>query len=259
MDKYDIAYALSEILPFLDDASNWYVRRSRRRFWKSGDDADKQDAYRTLHYVLVRVSQLLAPFTPFLAEELYQKLTGGESVHLTDWPVPGAIDEQLLSDMAAVRELITDGLAQRAKAGLKVRQPLAKAVLGMPQLPADQAFYQAVVQEELNVKQAAFEQSTQHSVTLDTALTEDLRMEGLSRELIRHIQSARKAAGLQVDDRIDLSIQTDSESLQKALEAHRATILAEVLATDRPAPENATAQTVKVEGAAVTIHLAKAT
>src|SRR5690606_17190438 len=86
MDEYNIPDALSPILPFLDDASNWYVRRSRRRFWKSEDDSDKNDAYRTLHYVLVRLSYLLAPFTPFLAEELYHNLTGDEeSVHLKDW------------------------------------------------------------------------------------------------------------------------------------------------------------------------------
>ena len=92
MDDYNIPEALSDILPFLDDASNWYVRRSRRRFWKSEDDGDKQQAYRTLHYVLAQLSLVMAPFTPFLAEELFLKLTGGElgeSVHLLDWPKPG--------------------------------------------------------------------------------------------------------------------------------------------------------------------------
>src|SRR5258706_4938206 len=96
MDNYNIPSALKPILPFIDDASNWYVRRSRKRFWKSGDDADKQAAYRTLHYVLVQLSLVMAPFTPFLAEELYQKLTGGESVHLLDWPDGGHINELLL-------------------------------------------------------------------------------------------------------------------------------------------------------------------
>jgi isoleucyl-tRNA synthetase len=86
MDVYDIPNAMKPILPFIEDASNWYVRRSRRRFWKAGDDDDKNNAYCTLHYVLVHLSMVLAPFTPFLAEELYQKLTGGESVHLLDWP-----------------------------------------------------------------------------------------------------------------------------------------------------------------------------
>ena len=92
MDEYNIPDALSEVIPFIDDASNWYVRRSRRRFWKSEDDADKEQAYQTLHYVLARLSMVMAPFTPFLAEELYQKLTGGESVHLLDWPTDNATD-----------------------------------------------------------------------------------------------------------------------------------------------------------------------
>ena len=86
MDGYNIPDAMSPILPFIDDASNWYVRRSRRRFWKSEDDNDKNDAYKTLHYVLTRLAYILAPFTPFLAEELYHKLTGdSESIHLKDW------------------------------------------------------------------------------------------------------------------------------------------------------------------------------
>src|SRR5205085_2261326 len=97
-----------------------------KRFWKSDNDTDKQLAYRTLHYVLVQLSLVMAPFTPFLAEELYRQLTGGESVHLLDWPVAGHLDELLIRDMRLVREAITSGLALRAQAGIKVRQPLAK-------------------------------------------------------------------------------------------------------------------------------------
>src|SRR5690606_31597714 len=108
---YELADAVRPILPFIDDASNWYVRRSRRRFWKSGDDADKDSAYKTLHYVLVQLSKVLAPFTPFLADELYQKLTGGESVHLLDWPKPGRIDDATLGRMQVIRHLINKGLS----------------------------------------------------------------------------------------------------------------------------------------------------
>src|SRR6185437_13378344 len=115
---------LKPVLLFIDDASNWYVRRSRRRFWKSGNDTDKKDAYRTLHYVLVHLSMVLAPFVPFLAEELYQKLTGGESVHLLDWPKAGRVDDLALERMAYVRNVINEGLSQRAAGGIKVRQPL---------------------------------------------------------------------------------------------------------------------------------------
>src|SRR6185312_14779106 len=101
--------------------SNWYVRRSRKRFWKSDNDADKNDSYRTLHYILVQLSLVMAPFTPFMAEELYRLLTGGESIHLCDWPHAGHINELLLRDMRLVREAITSGLAKRAEAGIKVR------------------------------------------------------------------------------------------------------------------------------------------
>src|SRR5690606_18803047 len=104
MDDYNIPDALSPIMPILDDASNWYVRRSRRRFWRSSKgaegsegDSDKNDAYKTLHYVLVRLSYVLAPFTPFLAEELYHNLTGdSESVHLKDWLPAGRIDQPVM-------------------------------------------------------------------------------------------------------------------------------------------------------------------
>ena len=132
MDGYNLPDALSGILPFLDDASNWYVRRSRRRFWKSDDDSDKHQAYTTLQYVLSRLAVLLAPFTPFLAEELYRNLTGGESVHLLDWPTSGAVDETVLSAMSRTRRVIEQGLALRmvkseTETQVKVRQPLARS------------------------------------------------------------------------------------------------------------------------------------
>ena len=156
MDTYNIPDALSPILPFLDDASNWYVRRSRRRFWKSEDDGDKNDAYRTLHYVLVRLSYILAPFTPFLAEELYHNLTGDdESIHLKDWLPAGAVNEQALADMARTRELINNGLSLRMKKdehqeSIKVRQPLQCAAYAGVKLTD---YYEQIMAEELNVKE----------------------------------------------------------------------------------------------------------
>jgi isoleucyl-tRNA synthetase len=107
MDAYDLPSATKPILPFIEDASNWYVRRSRRRFWKTEETADKNDAYCTLHYVLVHLAQVAAPFTPFLAEELYQKLTGGESVHLLNWPVAGRVNELVVGEMETVRDYVT--------------------------------------------------------------------------------------------------------------------------------------------------------
>lgn len=269
MDAYDIPSAMKPILPFIEDASNWYVRRSRRRFWKSGDDTDKNNAYRTLHYVLVQLSQVLAPFTPFLAEELYQKLTGGESVHLLDWPVTGRINELVLERMSEIRLGIESGLSQRAASRLKVRQPLTSAKLSVTREFADkddQAYYEQIVLEELNVKHVYFEATTtlyrpgnDNKLTiLDDTITPELHREGLMREVVRHVQSARKDAGLNVDDRINLSLTTDSNDLQTAITEHKATIAEETLATDLKTAEYEHVTTVNVDGVELTISLEKA-
>ena len=230
MDAYDIPNATSPILPFLDDASNWYVRRSRRRFWKSEDDTDKNNAYKTLHYVLVRLSQGLAPFVPFMAEELYQKLTGGESVHLTDWPEVGHANELVLERMARTREIIEQGLGLRMfkdenEVQIKVRQPLSKLTYGGEKLDD---FYESIIAEEVNVKEVAH--GDFEFTQLDKNVTPELRREGMAREVIRHIQAARKAAGLNVDDRIELGLNANEPELQKALTEHRDIIASETLA-----------------------------
>jgi isoleucyl-tRNA synthetase len=257
MQAYNLPLALSEVLPFIEDASNWYVRRSRRRFWKSGDDADKNEAYRTLHYVLVRLSLVMAPFTPFLAEELYQKLTGGESVHLLDWPVSGPIDQQLIDEMKWVREIINDGLSQRAAAGIKVRQPLAKVSLEGAIDNFDR--YIEVIKEELNVKNVVIDKRADRRVMLDTAITEELKREGMMREVIRNVQNARKQAGLNIDDRINLTLATDSDDLAQAISENRATIQAETLATTlQTEGRTGHVMTTKVEGNELVIGLTKA-
>lgn len=223
MQKYDIPNAVKPILPFIDDASNWYVRRSRKRFWKSDNDSDKNDAYRTLHYVLVQLSLIMAPFTPFLAEELYHKLTGGESVHLLDWPEVGHIEEQIIRDMAVLRGLITEGLAERAGAGIKVRQPLASAEVTYLHADRLEPFVE-ILKEELNVKDVVLKSqpptdsdAEKYSISLDTKLTPELKQEGLMREIIRNVQQARKQADLQVDDRIKLSLKSESKDINDVL------------------------------------------
>jgi len=279
MNEYDISGALEPVFTFVDDASNWYVRRSRRRFWKSGDDADKADAYKTLYYLLVRLSMILAPFTPFLSEELYQKLTGGESVHLLDWPAPGEIDEKLLYEMAQVREFINQGLSLRAANRLKVRQPLASVTLyGFPDMSSA---FQEIVAEELNVKavelmpgapairpEDSFKEVLQkHDGTyslshlrteLDITITAELEREGLMRELVRQIQTARKAAGLNVDDRIELSIVSEDEEILRVLQEYAEIIQSETLATNlnESTPDLYETQ-LKIEGFVVQIFLGK--
>ncbi len=334
MDSYDIPNALKPVLPFLDDASNWFVRRSRRRFWKpwsmhradqsSGQatrlddtsgagsglsspmlsssssptptsasrgedhsdaqmqaqghpifDSDKDDAYRTLHYVLVRLSMILAPFTPFMAEELYRKLTGGESVHLLDWPPSGEVDKDLLYQMAAIRHVVAIGLGLRAEQGVKVRQPLAKATLRgtYKDFPADLL---EIVKDELNVKELVIDEkhvdpektfgqnweehnfAQLYQIEIDFNVTEELREEGIMRELVRSVQNARKQAGLNVEDRIALLIETDSIEIQQAIENHQATILSETLTEEfGEVSADAYRTTVKVEGLEVKIAVAK--
>ena len=275
MNQYNIPDALSAVIPFIDDASNWYVRRSRRRFWKSEDDADKAQAYQTLHYVLVRLSLALAPFTPFLAEELYQHLTGGESVHLLDWPTDNPVDERVLADMRRTRELIAGGLALRMErtddyGQIKIRQPLSYASYTGERLGS---YYEKIMQEELNVKRVSWvedlakyqvsgvvnEAETEAWLELDKHLTPALEAEGLSREVIRVVQKARKDAELSVDDRILLTLSTDDTKLNSAIDTWSDSIMAETLTTASLAEDQSAeyTTTVKVAGSALKLELAK--
>jgi isoleucyl-tRNA synthetase len=277
LQAYDLPNALKPVLPFIDDASNWYVRRSRKRFWKSDNDVDKQAAYRTLHYVMTQLSIVLAPFTPFLAEELYHKLTGGESVHLLDWPEFGHVNELLIRDMQFVREIITEGLAQRAVAGIKARQPLADiSVYDQKERLTDE--YKEIIAEELNVKQVKTRKNPDFKVdttflerwrartsewpttVLNTVLTPQLKREGLMREIVRNVQQARKAAGLEVDDRIDLELIAEDEDVAKVLADDQLTdvIKHETLASSLNSSEVTGFETIaKVGKADLTIRLAK--
>ena len=269
LNNYNLQDATKPILPFLDDASNWYVRRSRRRFWKSEDDGDKNDAYRTLHYVLVRLSYMLAPFTPFLAEELYHNLTGdNESIHLKDWLPAGEIDNSMLRDMNALRTAVNDGLSKRASEGIKVRQPLAsvKLVNTISQdTPAEVAqFLIDIAKDELNVKSVEIvtdseSESAQPSVVYDLTITPELKREGLMREIVRHVQSARKQAGLQIDDRIVLSISSDDSEIYQAIDAFADVIKSETLAVElNSAVDESEKYDAKIESKLVEISLKKA-
>ena len=161
LEQYDATGTCRAIQQFVDDLSNWYVRRSRRRFWKSESDADKLAAYRTLYEALVTVVKLLAPFTPFIAEELYQNLVRAvdaeapASVHLCAWPVADedAIDAGVSFDMAAARRVVELGRAARNAAAVKTRQPLAEVVVALPEAEARAVeALRDVVLDELNVK-----------------------------------------------------------------------------------------------------------
>lgn len=159
MGKYDLQRASNEMYKFVDDLTNWYIRRSRRRFWKSEDDGDKKSAYITLYEVLVKLCQITAPFMPFVSEEIYRNLTSGESVHLSDYPKPSseALSEAegLQEEMFLAKTIVSLGLASRAKTKIKVRQPLSKVQIALgdqydKNLLKDQG---EIIKEELNVKE----------------------------------------------------------------------------------------------------------
>jgi isoleucyl-tRNA synthetase len=308
LEAYDATFAGRAIAAFVDDLSNWYVRRSRRRFWV-GDAA----AFDTLRECLVTVAKLLAPFTPFIADEIYDNLDGAEpSVHVCDWPEPGPRDRTLEDGMAVAREAVRRGLAARGQAKVKVRQPLREAVVVAAGREREAIERHAdLVREELNVKALRFvaaadelgsyevkpnyrtlgprfgrwmphvaaavgaldpggvaaalregrtigvsvdghehelgaddvtlvlkplagyqvEREGAHAVALDLAIDEELRREGLAREVVRAVQNARKDAGLDVADRIALTLGGDAE-LVAAVRAHEEYVAGETLASE---------------------------
>jgi isoleucyl-tRNA synthetase len=307
LDDFDATVGAREIATFVDDLSNWYVRRSRRRFW----DGDAR-AFATLRECLVTVSQLLAPFTPFIADEIYDNLDGSQgSVHLTDWPAAGPRDLALESAMATAREAVALGLRARAGAKVGLRRPLREAVVVAAGRERESLEAMAdIVREELNVKALRFvdeadelgsydlkpnyralgprfgkrmplvaeaiealdadhvavalregrtvgvnidghdheltiddllvglqplegfqvEREGGHAVALDLAMDEALRREGWAREVVRAIQNARKDAGLDVSDRIALTLGGAPELVSVAQE-FQGLVADEVLAT----------------------------
>jgi isoleucyl-tRNA synthetase len=325
LENYDAYGATLAVEPFLDDLSNWYVRRSRRRFWKSEQDADKNAAYATLYQVLTTLCRLLAPFVPFVTEVMYQNLVRSvvpdalESVHHTLWPQadPAAMDEELLAQMARARQVVALGHSARNSANVKLRQPLARALVNLE--GEDGALDDEMVdlvQDELNVKGVGFvddpsalvtyrllpdnkllgprfgrrfpavrsalaalepllaarrlraglslqldvegetvelapeevlveEQAREGlavasdrglTVAVDTVLTPELSAEGLAREVIRRVQSLRKEADFDLDDRIVTAYVAEGEIAQ-AVEAWRDVIAAETLSVEMVAGE----------------------
>ena len=287
VDNYKIAHAILPVFDLINDLSNWYIRRSRRRFWKSENDLDKDLAYATLHYSLVRISQLLAPWAPFISDHLWRELTKGlkaeKSVHLSDWPSDNKPDNasfKILLNMSYVRGTVNLGLAKRAEVGIKVRQPLSKVtVLNAIIEDEDQAAYEQIIKDELNVKTIEIRRGADQApednlkrwsdqgykeqdggeveIILNTAITPELKSEGIMRELVRNIQNARKKAGLQVDDRIRLSLESGSEEIQAAIKRFKAIIFAETLVTGELNGEGDYSETVKVEGQEVKLGLSK--
>jgi isoleucyl-tRNA synthetase len=232
LDAFDFHSAARELETLLGDVSDWYIRRSRRRFWKPLSPEDQRAAFATLHEVLVSYAAALAPFCPFVTDHIWTSLTAGESVHLSDYPVARdeLIDESLLAEMQRARRIVETGLAAREEARINARKPLAGASVSAAEVRDELV---AVICDELNLKSLRFTGGPDSSLTvaLDTTVTEELRLEGLARELVRRLQVLRKKAGLRVEDRIEVRYRV-SEGLQRAIATWEAYIRQEVLAED---------------------------
>jgi len=266
LNSYDPTNAGRSIQEFIDNLSNWYVRRSRRRFWKSENDSDKLDAYNTLYTCLAQISKLMAPLAPFVSEELYQKLVKNtypespDSVHLSDFPTAdlSLIDEDLMKAIRLAMKVSSLGRSVRSRAGLKVRQPLADVLVQTKN--SEESKYLSVVAdqilEELNVKNLGnsldnkemFEdiknqlndsktansngyvavEDNAYIVAINTEVSEELKNEGLIREIAHRIQGFRKDAGFEINDRIMLYVKL-SKDMEIVLDSYADFIKEETL------------------------------
>lgn len=214
MEQYEIDQATRPIIDFLDDLSTWYVRRSRDRFKSEGED--KSAALLTTRFVLLELSKIIAPFTPFLAEDVYRRVGGKkESVHLEDWTENNVLvveeQEDLLKNMEEARHLVTLALEKRASEGIKVRQPLQtlRVKSNMNDALAE------IIKDEVNVKEVIVDGNLKEDIELDFTLSDELREEGNVRDLIRFVQNLRKQAKLQPEDQIKLTLSAGKDMVEK--------------------------------------------
>ncbi|MFA5386269.1 MAG: isoleucine--tRNA ligase [Candidatus Paceibacterota bacterium] len=208
MEDYQLTEASRFLIGLVDDLSNWYIRRSRKRFQKSENEKDLEQASIILKYVLIETAKLLAPFAPFISEAIYKSLTDNDSVHLEDWPKldKKLINKDLLEGMKKVREIAAMALAERAKAGIKVRQPLAELRIKNAELRKNEELLQTL-SDEINVKQVVFDSKVKDQIELDTKITPELEIEGLKRDIVRIIQDLRQEAGYKPKDLVRLWVE----------------------------------------------------
>lgn len=210
MDKYEMALATKPFEFFIEDLSTWYLRRSREAL-KDGDKGAKQ----TLYYVLKTTSQLIAPFAPFIAEHVWQKLKldgDAESVHLAEWPKGQVLDSssEILAEMQNLRDVVNMALKERQKAGIPVRQPLAMLKVKNVNLQGE---YLEILKDELNVKSVVMDNSIESEVWLDMNITPELKKEGEYRELLRAVQDMRKKEGLMPSDEVVITLSENAKEL----------------------------------------------
>ncbi|MCX7912503.1 MAG: class I tRNA ligase family protein, partial [Dehalococcoidales bacterium] len=285
MEDYSPTDAVRKIEDFVDGLSNWYVRRSRRRFWKSENDADKLSAYNTLYQCLVTLAKLLAPFTPFLAEEMYRNLVcsvfpqAPESVHLADFPVAdeGRIDRQLAEDTRLAMRVCSLGRAARAKAGIKIRQPLAEIYVGVKSDAEKRAVERMAVPilDELNIKEMFVDRLEKvmakegtgvsvasdgtSAVAISCYITVELEAEGMAREIVHRVQMMRRSAGYEITDHIVLYIEADAfivQSLSSFADYVRQETLAREIEESVP-DEVDLKETLRISGYTITLGIKK--
>ena len=255
MEAYKLVDASRPIVDFVTELSQWYVRRSRDRF-KGEDEKDKQFALATLYEVLLTLSKVMAPFTPFMAEKIYLVLKGEkESVHLEDWPKVNKklTNEKVLEQMSMARKIVEMGLALRAEKSIKVRQPLNKLLVN-EKLSAE---FLEIISEELNIKKSEVEskkmpdnfilkEDGKLKVGLDTVITDELKSEGLLREIVRTINQIRKEQKLTIADRVVVRYSTDDAPLRFVFEKYAEEIKKAVLAY--AVDEGEAEQEIEIEG-----------
>ncbi|MCW1892531.1 MAG: isoleucine--tRNA ligase [Candidatus Uhrbacteria bacterium] len=269
-ERYDLSAAVRPLRTFVDDLSTWWLRRSRDRM--RGEDAyERLDALKTLREVMLDLSMLMAPVTPFMAERLYKDLEGMKaSVHLEKWPKedPRIIDERLLEDMAWVRRVVSVGLEQRVAVKMPIRQALAKATIRT----ADAALVSRLqlkndlldlIREELNVEAVAFEVGSEPDIALilDTELTPELKAKGMAREVARHIMATRKASGLQPQDQIKVEMAIQDVDLRAMVSGLAESISPQIKAVSIDIVDAFTdegeSRTIKLDGNEVGLRIAK--
>ena len=250
MDNYRFLEPVREIRLFIDDLSTWHVRRSRERL-KDGDIKAKQ----TLYYVIKNLAIIMAPFAPFSSEDIWQKLKNEndkESVHLASWPLSESFDLNLIKEMKEVRDVVTLGLQARQKEGIPVRQPLSELRIMNYELGIK---YGDIIKDELNVKNLKYLKGEDKKVELDTHITEDLRIEGQYRELVRAIQEMRKKSGLSPSDQITLEISVGVKG-EGLINQFRTELLKAVGSKDIKIKENEGTE-VKIDDLVFVVNLVK--
>jgi len=218
-EEYDLPEVVGQANIFIQDLSVWYLRRSRERMGPNAEagESEKNDAYSTLWFVLKEYAKTLAPIIPFITEEIYRNLTGEESVHLSDWSQvdEGKINQNLEVEMDVAREIVEEAHAIRKKEMIKVRQPLSAINIVSPIIFSDAV--RSVIADEVNVKNVNVTKGEKVTVELDLNLTQELKDEGVARDLVRTIQAERKKIGTKLNDWVDVKLENWPASFEEEI------------------------------------------